>query len=57
MNNRLSKWIEFGRDHDRFNTGRKVRRWLNEARGRCPVIDRVNFPNDRRAYPGIARRG
>lgn len=55
MNNRLSKWVEFGRDHDRFNTGRKVRRWLNEARGRCPVIDRVNFPNDRRAYPARGR--
>lgn len=51
---RLNKWIEFGRAPHQYGQGRKVRRWLNEARGRTPIIDRVNFPDtgrDRREFP------
>ena len=48
----LINWIEYGRSNREFHSKRIVRRWLNEARGRFPVIDRLNFPGDRRAYPG-----
>jgi hypothetical protein len=33
---RLADWIEYGRARD--NNKRTVRRWLNEARGRVPII-------------------
>lgn len=43
--NKLNDWIEYGRTDGIFGSKRKVRRWLNEARARVPVIDRVNFPD------------
>jgi hypothetical protein len=33
---RLADWIEYGRARD--CSKRKVRQWLNEARGRTPII-------------------
>lgn len=51
----LIDWIEFGRV-DRTGTNKRiVRGWLYAARGHVPIIDRVNFPNDRRLYPGRTR--
>lgn len=51
----LLDWIEFGRV-DRTGKGKRiVRGWLYAARGHVPIIDRVNFPNDRRLYPARGR--
>lgn len=40
----LNKWIEFGRPTGDYVNARNIRRWMNEERGRVPVIDRVNYP-------------
>jgi hypothetical protein len=51
----LCDWIEFGR-LDRIGTSKRiVRGWLFAARGHVPIIDRVNFPNERRLFPGRGR--
>lgn len=36
----LADWINYGKRAD--SSRRTVRRWLNEARGHVPIIDRVN---------------
>lgn len=54
--NALTKWIEFGRAGGDIVSARNVRRWINQARDRLPMIDRVQFPetgNDQR----LSRRG
>lgn len=58
MNNtELADWIGYGRNNEENRKRRLVRRWIREHREHAPIIDRVNFPDDRRIYPAIARRG
>lgn len=52
----LNKWIEFGRVSQTLVTLRNIRRWINEERGRVPVIDRVQFP-DTGYNRRLSRRG
>jgi hypothetical protein len=48
----LFDWTEFGRV-DRIGTSKRiVRGWLFAARGHVPIIDRVNFPDAHKLYPG-----
>lgn len=49
----LIDWIEYGLDTDNARNKALVRRWLREARERRPIIDRVNYPDERR----MMRRG
>jgi hypothetical protein len=41
-------WIEYGLKTEQARSKAIVRRWMREARGKCPVIDRIN---------GKSRRG
>lgn len=49
----LIDWIEYGLKGELYRHKAMVRRWLREARERRPVIDRVNYPDERR----MMRRG
>lgn len=49
----LSDWISYGLTDEHNRNKALVRRWLQEARERRPVIDRVNYPDERR----LSRRG
>lgn len=51
----LCDWIEFGRVDRIGNSKKIVRGWLYSARSHVPIIDRVNFPDDRRLFPGRGR--
>jgi hypothetical protein len=49
----LADWIEYGMKTRLAINKALVRRWLREAREHRPVIDRVNYPDERRSF----RRG
>lgn len=42
---KLGDWIGYGRNTQEHKSKRTVRRWILEARGHVPVIDRVNYPD------------
>lgn len=45
---RLHDWIEYGLKGEHYRNKALFRRWMREARERRPIIDRMNYPDERR---------